>query len=195
MSYTKKSTKGSQDSPMYSPLGVKTPCVFTTGELRLSGVFITKESFWTPRSRITDFKEHTTIFRGSLILKIDCRLLMFEKLANLGILIDSPVYSLPGNRLWIQITLWIFLRSEIVSGQNTSGRQDYPMMNTLGSLDSWTVFHQKVFLQTCSGACSKYTKKSTHWCIHHREVEIPQCIHYRGAETPQCIQYWGVETP
>ena len=77
---------------MYSPLGVKTPHLFTTGELRFPCVFITKELFWTPRSRITDFKEHTTIFKGSVILKIDCRLLMFEKLPNLVILIDSPVF-------------------------------------------------------------------------------------------------------
>jgi hypothetical protein len=41
---------------------------------------------------MTDFKEHTTIFKGSVILKIDCRLLMFEKLPNLVIQIDSPVY-------------------------------------------------------------------------------------------------------
>jgi hypothetical protein len=67
---------------MYSPLGVKTPHVFTTGELIFPGVFITKELFWTLRSRITDFKEHTTIFKGSVILKIECRLLRFEKLPN-----------------------------------------------------------------------------------------------------------------
>jgi hypothetical protein len=84
MPYTKKSTTGSQDSPMYSPLGVKTPPVFAIGELRLPGVFITKESFWTLRSRITDFKEHTTIFKGSVILKMDCRLLMFEKFLTYG---------------------------------------------------------------------------------------------------------------
>jgi hypothetical protein len=88
---------------MYSPLGVKTPRVFTTGELRLPGVFITKESFWTP-SRITDFKEHTTIFKGSVILKIDCRLLMFEKLPNLVILIDSPVFFARESFI-IQITM------------------------------------------------------------------------------------------
>ncbi len=104
MSYTKKSTTGNQYSPVYSPLGVKAPHVFTTGELRLPGVFITKELFWTLRSRITDFKEHATIFKGSVILKINCRLLMFEKLPNLVILINYPVYSLPANRLQIQIT-------------------------------------------------------------------------------------------
>jgi hypothetical protein len=48
------------------------PDVFTTGELRLNGVFITGESFWTPGSCYTDFNEHTTIFK--VILKIDCRL-------------------------------------------------------------------------------------------------------------------------
>jgi hypothetical protein len=76
MSYTKKSTTGSQDPR----------------ELRLPGVFITKESFWTRRSRITNFQEHTTISKGSVILKTDCRLLMFEKMPNLVILINSQVY-------------------------------------------------------------------------------------------------------
>jgi hypothetical protein len=51
------------------------PGVFTTGESRLPGVFITGESFWTPGSRFTDFKEHITIFKGTIIQKIDCRLL------------------------------------------------------------------------------------------------------------------------
>jgi hypothetical protein len=46
MLYTKKSTTGIQDSPMYSLLGVKTPHVFTTGELRFPVVFITKESYY-----------------------------------------------------------------------------------------------------------------------------------------------------
>jgi hypothetical protein len=63
--------------------------VFTTGELRLAGVFTTGESFWTPGSHFTDVKEHITIFKGSVILKIDCRLLyllgnmrfMFAKIA------------------------------------------------------------------------------------------------------------------
>jgi hypothetical protein len=59
---------------------------------------------------------------------------MFEKWPNLGILINSLVYSSPGNWLLIQITLLIFLKSEIVSRQKTSGRQDSPMMNTLESL-------------------------------------------------------------
>ncbi len=51
------------------------PGVFTTGKLRLAGIFITGESFWTPGSHFTDFKVHTTIFKGSIILKIVCRLL------------------------------------------------------------------------------------------------------------------------
>jgi hypothetical protein len=51
------------------------PGVLTTGELRLAGVFTTRESFGTPRSHFTDFKEPITIFKGSVILKIDCRLL------------------------------------------------------------------------------------------------------------------------
>jgi hypothetical protein len=51
------------------------PGVFTTGESGLSGVFITGESFWTLGSRYTEFKEHITIFKDTIILKIDCRLL------------------------------------------------------------------------------------------------------------------------
>jgi hypothetical protein len=53
----------------------KTPGVFTTGESRLPAVFITGESFWTPESRFTDFKDNTAIFKGIIILKINCRLL------------------------------------------------------------------------------------------------------------------------
>jgi hypothetical protein len=45
-------------------------------------------------------------------------------------------------------------------------------MNTLGSPDSWTVCPQNIFLETCYGACSKYTKKSNHWCIHHGELRF-----------------------
>jgi hypothetical protein len=52
-----------------------------------------------------------------VILKINCRLLMFEKLPNLVILIDFLVYSSPGNPLWIQINPWIISKSEIVSGK------------------------------------------------------------------------------
>ncbi len=62
------------------------PSVFTTGELRLPGVFttgesilpdvfITGESFRTPGSLFTDFKDQTAIFKGIIILKINCRLL------------------------------------------------------------------------------------------------------------------------
>jgi hypothetical protein len=68
---------------------LRLPGVFTTGELRLAGVFTTGVSFWTPGSHFTDFKERITIFKGSVILKIDCRLLkllgdmqfMFAKMA------------------------------------------------------------------------------------------------------------------
>jgi hypothetical protein len=54
---------------------LRLPGVFTTQELRLAGEFIIRESFWTPGSHFTDFKEHTTILKGSIILKIICRLL------------------------------------------------------------------------------------------------------------------------
>ncbi len=51
------------------------PDVFTTRESRLPSVFITGVSFRTLGSRFTYFKEHITIFKGTIILKIDCRLL------------------------------------------------------------------------------------------------------------------------
>jgi hypothetical protein len=54
------------------------PGLFITGELRLPGVLIigelrlkapwchhSRESFWTPGSRFTDFKEHTTVLDGA----------------------------------------------------------------------------------------------------------------------------------
>jgi hypothetical protein len=67
------------------------PGVFTTRESRLASVFITGELIWTPESHFIDFKEHTTIFKGSIILKLNCRLLnflrtcalCFQKLPNL----------------------------------------------------------------------------------------------------------------
>jgi hypothetical protein len=67
--------------------------VFTTRELRLAGVFITGVSFLTPGSYFTNFKEHTTILKGSINLKIDwghfiylrtcdfCDLSIFAKIA------------------------------------------------------------------------------------------------------------------
>ncbi len=55
--------------------GVETSGVFTTGALRLAGVVLSRESFWTLGSQFTDFKEHTTIFKRSIIQKIVCRLL------------------------------------------------------------------------------------------------------------------------
>ncbi len=48
----------------------RSPSEFTTGELRLAGVFITGESFWTPGSHFTNFKENTTIFKGSINIKL-----------------------------------------------------------------------------------------------------------------------------
>ncbi len=54
---------------------LRIPDVFTTKESRLASIFITEESFRTPGSHLTDIKEHTPIFKGSIILKIDCRLL------------------------------------------------------------------------------------------------------------------------
>ncbi len=63
--------------------------------------------------------------------------------------------------------------------------------------ESWLpglLFTRKFFLLTCSYACSKYTKKSTPLCIHHRGVETPLCIHHWGDETPRYIPHRGVET-
>jgi hypothetical protein len=57
------------------PIRNRLPGVFATGELSLPSALITEESFWTPESRFTNFKDHTKIFKGTVILKIDCRLL------------------------------------------------------------------------------------------------------------------------
>ncbi len=62
--------------------------VLNTSSRRLPGVFIAGESFLTPGSCFTDFKGHTTIFKGTIILKIERRLVellrnivsMFEKI-------------------------------------------------------------------------------------------------------------------
>ncbi len=51
------------------------PGVFTTRELRHAGVFITGELLWTAGRHFTDFKEHTKIFSGYIILNIIRRLL------------------------------------------------------------------------------------------------------------------------
>jgi hypothetical protein len=111
---------------MYSPLGVKNPRVFTTGGWD-SQVYSSPRSCFG-RWGVTDFKEYLGL-----------------KLPNLQILIDSLVYSLPGNWLWIQITPWIILKSEIVSRQNTSGNPDSPLINTLGSLDSLVCLSPEFF--------------------------------------------------
>ncbi len=55
------------------------------------------------------------------------------------------------------------------------------MINTLESLDSLVYIQQKDFFKTHSDACSKYTKKSSPWCIQHRGVETRWCIHTLGS--------------
>ncbi len=55
-----RSSYGSQDTPTYSAQRSQDD----------PGAFITRESFWTPGGRFTDFKEHTTIFKGNIIQKI-----------------------------------------------------------------------------------------------------------------------------
>ena len=50
---------------------------------------------------------------------------------------------------------------KIVSEQNTPGSHDFPVINTLGSLDSMVCWSNEIFKYTCSDACSKYTKKLT----------------------------------
>ncbi len=92
--------------------------VFTTRESRLANLFITGKSFWTPGSHFTDFKEHRTIFRGSIMLKIDCRLLYcnylgtcvlcLQKLPNLRDSNLLPGLFIPRSRLRILLTLRIF---------------------------------------------------------------------------------------
>jgi hypothetical protein len=74
-----QSTLGSRFPGVFITGESRLHVVFITGELKLPGVLITGESsrewFWTPGSHFTDFKEHTAIFKGSIILKIDYRLL------------------------------------------------------------------------------------------------------------------------
>jgi hypothetical protein len=58
------------------------PNLFTTWSRDSLGswdprVFMIGASFWTLGSRFTKFKEHTTIFTGSVILEIDWRLLYY----------------------------------------------------------------------------------------------------------------------
>ncbi len=68
------------------------------------------------------------------------------------------------------------------------------MINTLGSFGSLVYYSPESFfvnLFLCC-ACSKYTKKLTPRCIHHRGIETPLCIHHRGVETPQCIYHQGL---
>ncbi len=44
---------------------------------------------------------------------------------------------------------------KIVSEQNTPGSHDFPVINTLGSLDSMVCWSNEIFKYTCSDACSK----------------------------------------
>jgi hypothetical protein len=37
-------------------------------------------------------------------------------------------------------------------------------------------------LLTCPDACSRYTKKLTTWCVHHRGVGTPRCIHHGAVD-------------
>jgi hypothetical protein len=68
------SSQGSWDSLVYFTTGVSgLPRVFTTRELRLPSEFINGETFERGKL-LTNFKEHTTICKGIIILKIDCRL-------------------------------------------------------------------------------------------------------------------------
>jgi hypothetical protein len=90
------------------------PCVFTTAELRLAGVFITGESIWTPGSHFTDFKEHTTILKGSIILKIVCRLLN-----SLGTC-DLCLQKLPNLKDSNQLSGVFIARESITSTSNST---------------------------------------------------------------------------
>ncbi len=115
------------ESPCIPYWGVETPCVFPTGESRLPRVFITKESFWSPGSHLTDLKKHITTFKDYLSSwKLDCRLLqlirdmwfMFENIAfPHEILIGSPTSGIP---LQKRIAQRIFENTvfQIVSGRD-----------------------------------------------------------------------------
>jgi hypothetical protein len=73
------------------------PGVFTTGESRLLGVFITGESFWTPGSCFTDFKDHTAIFKGIIILKINWG--YFNSIGTCNLCLKKLPYFRDSNRL------------------------------------------------------------------------------------------------
>jgi hypothetical protein len=94
--------------------------VLNMGESRLLSVINTWESFWTPRSRFTDFNEHTTIFKGTIIIKIDCTVLpkdsnqlpaAFITESHIGIRIIPHEYSekleiVSGHAYWDQEKLF-----------------------------------------------------------------------------------------
>ena len=82
---------------LQSTLRSRLPGVFTTGELRLAGIFITGESFWTPGSRFTDFKEHITIFKGTIIQKIESRILNY--IGTFKLCLKKLPYFRDSNRL------------------------------------------------------------------------------------------------
>jgi hypothetical protein len=54
---------------VYSPLGSR-----EVKYLEKGGEY-TKESFWTPGSHSTNFNDNTTIFKETIIIKINCELL------------------------------------------------------------------------------------------------------------------------
>ncbi len=141
---------------------------------------------------------------------------IFEELFEF--VIDSPVYSLPGNR---DSPVYSSPGSHDSLAYSSPGCWDSPVVNTPGSrpklvnkrsfeskilqgvetplwlihwgvLTPWSIIHQKVVLLTYSYAFSKYNKKPIPRWIHHRGVETPLCIHHRGVETRRCIHYRGV---
>jgi hypothetical protein len=89
------------------------PGVFTTGELRLTGVFTTGELFWTPGSHFTDFKEHITIFKGSVILKIDVG--YFNSLGTCDLCLQKLPKRRDSNRL-----PGVFITGESITNTNNS---------------------------------------------------------------------------
>jgi hypothetical protein len=113
-------------------------------------------------------------------------------------IIDSPKYSPPGGRdspdYRIHFRGVVTLQWWIYRGADLNCFTKYKIHEGVGTT-LWFIHWTRILLLTCSDASSKYIKKSTPRCIHHRGVETAWCIHHSGVETPQCIHHMGVENP
>jgi hypothetical protein len=60
------SNRGSRLPSIFTTGVLRLRSVFSIGESRLPGVFSAGESFWTSGNRFTNFKDHTTICKGTI---------------------------------------------------------------------------------------------------------------------------------